>query len=180
MSQAWLFQASVMFETVCKFMASQQIIILLSYCDFLMKVWFKFCRLSSNNLLEQRTLFFIIHCTHYQHSDWPRAPSLYFKNSHDFVDKHDYFVICYPIIIIICRLYCAQCACVIHLWLKSASTWMVSSDAATWCVFPCIFRSTIKIYLHFTWQFLYIFHKTMYNKTIIEFGFCDINQSINQ
>ena len=31
---------------------------------------------------------FIIHCTHYQHSDWPRAPP-YFENSHDFVDKHD-------------------------------------------------------------------------------------------
>ena len=117
--------------------------------------------------------FLIIHCTHYQHSDWPRAPSLYFKNSHDFVDKHDYGIICYPIISF-CRLYHAQCICLIHLWPKSASTWMVLSDAGTWCVCPCIFGSAIKIYLHFTWQFLYIFHKTMYNKTMIEFGFCDI------
>ena len=39
----------------------------------------------------------IIHCTHYQHSDWPRAHA-YFENSRDFVDKHDYRIICYPII----------------------------------------------------------------------------------
>ena len=54
---------------------------------------------------------------------------------------------------------------------------MVLSDAAAWCLCPCIFTSTNKIYLHFTQWFLYIFHKTMYNKTIIEFGFCDIRNN---
>ena len=77
----------------------------------------------------------------------------------------------------ICRLYRLQWACLMHFWLKSASTWMVSSDAAAWCVCPCIFRSTNKIYLHSTQYFLYIYHKTMYNKTIIEFGFCDIRNN---
>ena len=62
---------------------------------------------------------------------------------------------------------------------RSASTWMVSSDAAAWCVCPCIFRSTNKIYMNFTQQFFfYFFHKTMCNKTITEFGFYDIR--INQ
>ena len=59
------------------------------------------------------------------------------------------------IIVIICspimrRLYCTQCECVIHLWLKNMSTWMVSSGAAAWCICPCSFRSTNKIYLPFT------------------------------
>ena len=48
----------------------------------------KICQQSINSI--------IIHCTHYQHSDWPRAPA-YFKNSPDFADKHDYSIICYPI-----------------------------------------------------------------------------------
>ena len=42
----------------------------------------------------------IIHCTHYQHCDWPRTPA-YFENLRNFVDKHDYsiiMIICYPII----------------------------------------------------------------------------------
>ena len=46
-----------------------------------------------------------------------------------------------------------------------------SSDAAAWCGCPCIFRSTNKNYWHFTQQFLYIFHKTIYDNTITEFGF---------
>ena len=50
---------------------------------------------------------------------------------------------------------------------------MVSKDVAAWRVCPCVFRSTNKIYLDFT----HIFHKTMYNKTIIEFGFCDIGNN---
>ena len=40
-------------------------------------------------------MIIIIHCTYYQHSDWPRVPA-YFENSCDFVDKHDYGMICYP------------------------------------------------------------------------------------
>ena len=42
-------------------------------------------------------MIIIIHCTHYQHSDWPGVPA-YFENSRDFVDKHDYGMICYPIL----------------------------------------------------------------------------------
>ena len=59
---------------------------------------------------------------------------------------------------------------------------MVSSDVAAWCVCPCIFTSTIKICLHFTQYFLYVFHKTMYNKTIIGWGFCHIwnNQGLGK
>ena len=52
--------------------------------------------------------------------------------------------ICSPIMR---RLYSTQCECVIHLWLKNMSTWMVSSDVAALCVCPC--RSTNKMYLHF-------------------------------
>ena len=33
---------------------------------------------------------------HDQHSDWPRVPA-YFENSRDFMDKHDYSKICYPV-----------------------------------------------------------------------------------
>ena len=54
---------------------------------------------------------------------------------------------------------------------------MLSSDGVAWCVCPCIVRSTNKIFLHFTQQFLYIFHKTKYNEKIIEFGFCDIGNN---
>ena len=42
-------------------------------------------------------IIIITHCTHYQHSDWPRAPC-FFENSRNFVDKHDYSIISYPII----------------------------------------------------------------------------------
>ena len=59
----------------------------------------KACRLSSDILRYQVTDLIksiIIHCTHYQHSDWSRAPA-YFENSRDFVDKHDYSIIYYPI-----------------------------------------------------------------------------------
>ena len=73
-----------------------------------------------------------------------QEPPSYFENSRDFVDKHDYSIICYPII---SADYTVRSA---HLWLKSASTWMVSSDAAAWCVCPCIFTSTNKMYWHFT------------------------------
>ena len=31
--------------------------------------------------------------------------------------------------------------------------------------------------MHYTQQFLYIFHKTMYSETIIEFGFRDIRNN---
>ena len=48
---------------------------------------------------------------------------------------------------------------------KLLSTWMVSSDAAAWCVCPVFAFHTI--------VFGY-FYKTMYNKTIIEFGLSDI------
>ena len=51
----------------------------------------------------------IIHCAHYQHSDWPRAPA-YFENSCDFADKHDYSIICYPIISADYTVRSAQCA----------------------------------------------------------------------
>ena len=54
---------------------------------------------------------------------------------------------------------------------------MVSSDAAALCVCPWLFTSTNKIYLYFTQYFLHILHETMYNKTIIEFGFCDIRNN---
>ena len=40
-----------------------------------------------------------------------QEPLAYFENSRDFVDKHDYSVICYPCNYV-CRLYCMQCACV--------------------------------------------------------------------
>ena len=53
---------------------------------------------------------------------------------------------------------------------------MVSSDAAAWCVCRWNFRSTNKMYLHFTQKFLYIFHKAMQN-TIIEFSVCDIRDN---
>ena len=40
----------------------------------------------------KRSVFVItIHCTHHQHS-------AHFENSSDFLDKHDYSVISYPII----------------------------------------------------------------------------------
>ena len=51
-------------------------------------------------------LFIIIHCTHYQHFDWPRAPA-YIESSRDFVDNHDYSIICYVQII----------PCAANLWL---------------------------------------------------------------
>ena len=53
---------------------------------------------------------------------------------------------------------------------------MIFSDAAAWSVCPYTFRGTNNIYLHFTQQFLYIFHKTMYDKTTIELGFCDTQE----
>ena len=89
---------------------------------------------------------FIINCTH-QHSDWPRVPSLFWEFTW-FCGQEwlEYNLLSNYI----CRLYRAQCACVIHFLLKSASTWMVLSDAAAWCICPCIFRSTNKIYLHYT------------------------------
>ena len=68
----------------------------------------------------------IIHCTHYQHSDWPRAPCLFWEFTwfcgqawlqYNLLSNY------------ICRLYRAQYACIIHIWPKSASTWMVSSRA---------------------------------------------------
>ena len=70
-----------------------------------------------------------------------QEPHAYFENSRDFVDKHDYI-----------QLYLQIIPCAVssaHLWLNSASTWMILSDAAAWCVCPCIFTSTIKICLHF-------------------------------
>ena len=45
-----------------------------------------------------------------------QEPPAYFENSRDSVDKHDYSIICYPII---CADYTVRSA---HLWLKSAST----------------------------------------------------------
>ena len=102
-----------------------------------------------------------------------QEPPAYFENSRDFVDMHDYSIICYPII----SADSVPCAVrTAHLWIKSASTWMVSSYAAAWCVCPCIFTSTNEIYLHSHNSFLYIFHKTMYNKTIL-FSFCDIRNN---
>ena len=109
-----------------------------------------------------------IYCTHSQLSDWPRTLCLFWEFTwfcgqawleYNLLSNY------------ICRLYRVQCACIIHFLLKSVSTWMVLSDVDAWCICPCIFRSTNKIYLHFTQQFLYISHKTMYTKTIIEFGF---------
>ena len=44
-----------------------------------------------------------------------QEPPGYFENSHDFVDKHDYSIICYPII---SADYTVRSA---HLWLKSTS-----------------------------------------------------------
>ena len=89
----------------------------------------------------------VLHYTHYQHSDWPRA-SAYFENLRDFVDRQDYSIICYPII---CADFTAHCALrTAHLWLKTASTRVVLSDATARCVCPCNFTSTNNIYLHFT------------------------------
>ena len=48
---------------------------------------------------------------------------------------------------------------------------MVSSDAAAWYIHACILRSTNKNLLALHTIVFYIFHKTMYIKTIIEFGF---------
>ena len=45
---------------------------------------------------------------YYQHSDWPKAPA-YVKNSCNFVDKHDYTIICY-LIISADYTVCSQCA----------------------------------------------------------------------
>ena len=56
-----------------------------------------------------------------------RAPA-YFQNSRIFLNKHYYSIIS-VLSRYICRFYREQCAWVIHLWLKSASTLMVSSDA---------------------------------------------------
>ena len=42
-------------------------------------------------------IIIITHCPHYQHYDC-QEPSAYFENTHDFVDNHDYSIICYPII----------------------------------------------------------------------------------
>ena len=44
-------------------------------------------------------------------------PPVYFETSRNFVDKYDYNINC------MCRLNRALCVCVLHLWLKSASTW---------------------------------------------------------
>ena len=52
---------------------------------------------------------------------------------------------------------------------------MVSSDAVAWCVCPCMFRSTNNLLAFYTIVLVY-FHKT-YNKTITEFGFCDIRNN---
>ena len=118
----------------------------------LLKLGTRSCVLTKYNLvwhiyIIMLIITFIIHCSHYQHSDWPRAPSLFWEFTwfcgqawleYNLLSNY------------ICRLYRAQCACVIHFLLKSASTWMVSSDVAAWCICPCIFRSTNKIYLHFT------------------------------
>ena len=57
----------------------------------------------------------IIHCTHYHHLIGQEPPA-YCENSRDSVDKHDYSIICYPII---CADYTVRSA---HLWLTSVST----------------------------------------------------------
>ena len=76
-----------------------------------------------------------------------QEPPAYFENSRDFVDKHDHSIICYPIMSADYTAHSVH-AKYVHLWLKSANTWMVSNDAAAWCVCPCIFRNKNKIYLH--------------------------------
>ena len=43
--------------------------------------------------------------------------------------------------------------------------------------FVLVFLEAQKIYLHFTQQFLDIFHQTMHDKTITEFGFCYIRNN---
>ena len=57
----------------------------------------------------QLITYIIIHCTHYQHPDWPRAPA-YFENLRDSADKHDYSIICYPIICVDYTVRTAHCA----------------------------------------------------------------------
>ena len=89
----------------------------------------------------QTITFIIIHCTHYQHSDWPRAPCLFWEFTwfcgqawfkYNLLSNY------------VSRLYRAQCACVIHLWLKSSSIWMVSSDTSAWCICPVFLKAQIK------------------------------------
>ena len=54
---------------------------------------------------------------------------------------------------------------------------MVWIDAAAWFVCPCILEAQIKSTCISHNSFWYIFRKTMHNKTIIEFGFCDIRNN---
>ena len=108
----------------------------------------------------------IIHWTHYQYSDWSRTPCLFWEFTW----------------------FCGQ-ATVIQLFLqiipralRMRNTPLAKEREHLNCfewwghvvICACNFRSTNKIYLHFHNSFLYIFHTTMHNKTIIEFGFCDI------
>ena len=52
----------------------------------------------SDKGIKIQIILIIIHCIHYQHSDWPSDPA-YFENSRDFVDKNDFSIICYPILV---------------------------------------------------------------------------------
>ena len=55
------------------------------------------CMYFANKIPHLMFISIIIHFTHYQHSDWPRAPCLFWGFTW-FVDKHYYSVIYYPII----------------------------------------------------------------------------------
>ena len=91
----------------------------------------------------------IIYCTHYQHSDWLRAPSAYFENSHDFVDKHGYSIISYPIT----GISADYIKCINYTPLAKECEHLNGLKhliGFAWCICPCILRSTNKIYSHFT------------------------------
>ena len=106
-----------------------------------------------------------------------QEPPAYFENSRDFVDKHDYSIIWYPITSADYTVLSAQCASLTkereHLidyeWFRV----MRPLNAFVFVFLQAQIKSACISHN----SFFYIFHKTMYNKTIIEFGFCDIRNT---